>query len=57
VLTAETSDVAMQDGVTRPSALRRAGITAYVLDATDIAIFRMYHGTTELWRGFSHNAS
>lgn len=47
----------LHDGVTLPRAFRRAGIATRLFDATDLATCRMYRGLSEVWDGFSKNAT
>ncbi len=46
----------LHDGLTLPSAFRRAGFMTDLFDATDIATCRMYRSWIEVWRGLAKNA-
>jgi hypothetical protein len=46
----------LHDGIKLPRAFRAAGRTTDLCDATDLAVCRMYHGGSELWRGLGKNA-
>lgn len=50
-------DGLLHDGVQMPRILRRAGIGTDLFDATRIADCRMYDNFTDIWRGFSKNAT
>ncbi len=47
----------LHDGVKLPRTFRRAGFLTDLFDATEIATCRMYKGSTEVWQGFTKNAT
>ncbi|QDT66967.1 glycosyltransferase [Calycomorphotria hydatis] len=47
----------LHDGVTLPRAYRSAGLRTDLVDVTPLATCRMYRSSTEVWRGFSKNAT
>lgn len=47
----------LHDGLTLPRAFRRAGCTTDLLDATEVATCRMYHGWRDVWHGLAKNAA
>ena len=46
----------MHDGIKMPRAVRRAGFSTDLFDATDLCSVRMYRGLASTWRGFAKNA-
>ncbi|WP_158043415.1 glycosyltransferase [Skermanella pratensis] len=47
----------LHDGIKLPRAFRRAGIHTELFDADDVATCRMYRSGTEVWQGFTKNAT
>ena len=47
----------LHDGLQLPRAFRRAGFRTDLFDATDVAVCRMYHGTSAVWHGLAKNAT
>ncbi len=47
----------LHDGLQLPRAFRRAGLVTDLVDASDLASCRMYHGASQVWRGFAKNAT
>ena len=46
----------LHDGLTLPRAYRAAGRTSDAVDASDLAVCRMYRSAGEVWRGLRKNA-
>ncbi len=47
----------LHDGLKLPRAYRAAGLKTDLVDATDLAVCRMYRGPRELWFGLAKNAA
>jgi len=47
----------IHDGLALPRALRRAGLSTDLFDATSVASCRMYRSAGEVWRGLQKNAT
>ncbi|MGD9648973.1 MAG: glycosyltransferase family 2 protein [Pirellulales bacterium] len=47
----------LHDGLKLPRALRAAGLTTDLFDATDLASCRMYRSAGQVWRGLGKNAT
>jgi len=47
----------LHDGMILPAAFRKAGFRTELIDATPLADCRMYESFSEIWRGFSKNAT
>lgn len=52
----EAFRASMHDGIMLPRAVRRAGFTTDLFDATNVVRCRMYRGWGSTWRGFAKNA-
>jgi cellulose synthase/poly-beta-1,6-N-acetylglucosamine synthase-like glycosyltransferase len=47
----------LHDGIHLPRAFRACGKKTDLCDSSDLAVCRMYHSASEVWSGFSKNAS
>lgn len=47
----------LHDGLKLPRAFRQAGYKTDLVDATDLAVCRMYQTNSEVWRGLAKNAT
>jgi hypothetical protein len=47
----------LHDGITLPHLFRTHQLQTDIFDATDLATCRMYHGTSQVWRGLEKNAT
>ncbi|MEM7710148.1 MAG: glycosyltransferase family 2 protein [Pseudomonadota bacterium] len=53
----ETFPRSMHDGLNMPRSIRRSGGRTDILDATPLASVRMYDNWTDIWQGFTKNAT